>query len=629
MRFAVLSSLACSSTIALAGSTVLLLAGVTVVAAAPVPQVPLPQLAGYFAHAHSIGPKSQQYNQSHILRCESAATCPVEAAAACNASRTSGETLAYPFVCRSFAILHLDGGTEAQLYSTDYNESYYVPNWSMWSLSDGPPHDPGPSPPPHGHTDESGREDYCAAKTMAFDYATKLLTTVDVADTATKLRQVSDALQLETACKKQNLRTPEHEPVSTIERSNAHITQPSERFIVYVDPIGGADHQLGSLERPVRTIEAGLGRLRSLRIGVSNMTKSELILRAGVHYVTDTIELTAADSYIAIRGHEGESAVLSGGAPLTLDWHATGKSGVFSSPVPANITDFATLFVAGRRAVRSRSPDANPETQGLHTPNHTGYFPPAAAHPNGTLKQQCGTPVPAQLCPTVKGPSWQPGSVFTYGHFVGAADQNVGYVPSFEPYWCGKWSGLAAMNYVLETKNREGDSNSSAHRDARRATGPSTPLLPDGPSDAVLHMTRGTSDIWANFQWNITSHDLSAQRLVLGKGGWQFPRGTTNGHWFVDNAGIGALTSPGEWYHDRENHMLYMVTNGSSSPPIDVIVSQRPVVFRQRGSQAHPVRGVSLQDLTVAHAEVTYTLPYETPSGGGEPVTTLVARFCV
>ena len=589
-----------------------------VVSFAPAAAVaPLPQLPGYFAHAHAIGPMSEQYNHSHVLTCESSATCPAEAAAACNASRASGGTAPYPFECRSFSILRVgEGGTEAQLYSTDYNESYYVPNWSMWSLSDGPPHNPGPSPSPHDHTDESGREDYCAAKVLAFDYASKLLTTADVPDIPTKLRLVSDALQLQTACRKRAWRSTE--VGRSPKRSNSRRVQPSGRFAVYVDPTIGVDNQLGSLEQPMRTIGAALTRLRSLRSSVSNMTESELVLRGGVHYMSETIELTAMDSHVTIRGHEGESAILSGGAALTLSWQpVSGKPGVFSSPVPTNITDFATLFVNGRRAVRARSPDANPETQGLHTPNQTGYFPPTAAHANGTLKQQCGAQVPTDRCPVVSGPSWQPGSVFTYGRFVGAADQNVGYVPPFEPYWCGKWVGLTAMTYSLDTRTANGEVDSNV------VTGSSTPLLPDGPSDAVLHMTRGTSDIWANFQWNITSHDLSEQRLVLGKGGWQFPRGTTNGHWFVDNAGIGALSSPGEWYHDRQTHMLYMVGNGTSPPPSDVIVSQRPVVLRQRGTRSHPVRGVSLQDLTVAHAEVTYSLPYETPSGGGASVTQL------
>ena len=77
---------------------------------------------------------------------------------------------------------------------------------------------------------------------------------------------------------------------------------------------------------------------------------------------------------------------------------------------------------------------------------------------------------------------------------VGAKDQNVGYSPPFEPYWCRKWTGLSAMTYKPESSN-------------------GTEALRNGPSDAVLHMTRGTSDIWANFQVSRFSQEESQLRL--------------------------------------------------------------------------------------------------------------------
>ena len=51
---------------------------------------------------------------------------------------------------------------------------------------------------------------------------------------------------------------------------------------------------------------------------------------------------------------------------------------VWEAAVPPNVTAFASLYYtdSGRRAVRARSPDSNPETQGLHTPDNTGYFQP-------------------------------------------------------------------------------------------------------------------------------------------------------------------------------------------------------------------------------------------------------------
>jgi hypothetical protein len=323
---------------------------------------------------------------------------------------------------------------EAQLYFTDYNESYYVPHWTMWSLSDGPPHPVGPPPPAPGppHGDESGREDYCAAKRLAFSYANKLLAAVDASDVQVKLHQVSDALQLETACRN----TSDSPRRWDLLEQQEGLRQPSSGsgvpslVSVYVDAAAGVDdeHSGGAPGAPMRTVSAALGRLRALRAG--RTAPAELVLRgSAVHFVGGhPIALTAEDSFLTIRGHAGENPTLSAGVALALSWQpVAGKPGVFSSPVPRNLTGFSTLYVNGRRAVRARTPDANPETQGLHTPNQTGYFAPSSAKANGTLRQKCGPKLPAGLCPVVAGPSWVDGSVFKYGHFQGAADQSVGY----------------------------------------------------------------------------------------------------------------------------------------------------------------------------------------------------------
>ena len=50
---------------------------------------------------------------------------------------------------------------------------------------------------------------------------------------------------------------------------------------------------------------------------------------------------------------------------------------------------------------------------------------------------------------------------------------------------------------------------------------------------------------------------------------------------FLDNAGIGALTAAGEWYHDRQSHTLYMVGNGTHPPPSEAVASQGTTVLRQ------------------------------------------------
>jgi hypothetical protein len=352
-------------------------------------------LPGYFEHVHSIGPKSQQYGGGRHLACRSAATCPLEAAAACNATRHAGG--ADSFHCRSFSILR--AGRTCQLYSTDYNESYYVPRWTMWSLSDGPPHAPQPSPPTPGPS-EAGRADYCAVKELAVEVAGQLLHHAGAPEVERKQQLVHEALQLDAACHRPFVRRSRADDAPGTRTAPA---PPPGVVTVFVEPVHGSDTAAGTEAAPLATVEAGLARLRQLRsrggLGPTPAAPApaELVLRAGTHYLRATapgqaLTLGPADSQLTIRGYGGgERAVVSGGTPLSLHWtrHVppptppTSSSPplrhtIWSAAIPANVTAFASLYfggsgpLAGRRAVRARTPDANAETEGLHTPANTG-----------------------------------------------------------------------------------------------------------------------------------------------------------------------------------------------------------------------------------------------------------------
>ena len=60
----------------------------------------------------------------------------------------------------------------------------------------------------------------------------------------------------------------------------------------------------------------------------------------------------------------------------------------------------------------------------------------------------------------------------------------------------------------------------------------------------------------------------------------------SNGHWFLDNAGLGALTEAGEWYF--ADGMLHMVGNGTDAPPAAMIAAQRTTVIKQVSSPTDP-----------------------------------------
>ena len=90
----------------------------------------------YEAHWDRIGPKAEQAKRDE-LTCSTAAACPTEAAAACNARHN----------CSSFGISkNWRGGAAAELYATKWDESIADSGWWLYTcVGDGPP--PGPTPP--------------------------------------------------------------------------------------------------------------------------------------------------------------------------------------------------------------------------------------------------------------------------------------------------------------------------------------------------------------------------------------------------------------------------------------------------------------------------------------------------
>jgi hypothetical protein len=215
---------------------------------------------------------------------------------------------------------------------------------------------------------------------------------------------------------------------------------------------------------------------------------------------------------------------------------------------------------------------------------------------------------------------------FVYGEFNGAKESGAGYSPSFEPYWCGKWTGISTFSL------KKG-ATPGGHVESWNAT-----QLAEG--HATLHMTRGSTDIWANFQWQVeglsstndkgsgTAHNGSSAAdggdeptLLLGRGGVQFPRGSSGmGWWFIDGV-LAELDSANEWYFDPPTRRLYWWPNSTTAEePTEaggtpVLVAARlQTLIRVTGARVH------LANLTFAHTERTVLEPYETPSGGGYSV---------
>ena len=686
-------------------------------------------LSDFHVHNFTIGPQDEQGLPSQLFACDnlSAAACLAGAAAHC-------ESLGW---CRSFAAL--DGAGEhhpVQLYHADWNASLVGhPRWTLYALGTQPP--PPPPPPP------SPVISYCALKGLVQEYAAQLMPQSAMAADA-----VYQALQLGPLCgqpppserrpgQQQHQQQHQHQhqqTTTTAAAATTKTTTTTPATSVFVDAAQGSDSADGGADAPVRTLARALALTRQRAPPSARAASSPALitLAGGTYYLGATLQLGAADSNLRVGaapdaaraagagavaaggGGGGAPAVISGGAPLPSDltWlpvetaapdvHLSSSrssssssssggsgsgsssgsgSGVFVTTLPAAAADgselpadFDTLFVGGRRATRARFPNANAETQGLQDVD-SGYLPHTAAAVVGRLiAQSCAR---ARACTganeTVPG--------FVYGHYSGAEDLTAGYYRSgapFEPYWCGKWSGLRGL--ALNTAGNAFANSSLARWNASR--------LADGR--AVLHMTRGTSDIWSNFQWRIDNYTAAAAAvggganattatagagageqqkqqqqqqqqqqhlLSLGEGGYQFPRGTSSVGWFwLDNI-LEELDAANEWYFEPRTRRLFFKPNatdpayaaaaaaaaaaGAPPPMPPMVVARLRTLISAAGDGdgsssggsggsgggdggggggGARIENVSVVGCHLSHTATTYLQPYETPSGGGYSV---------
>lgn len=111
--------------------------------------------------------------------------------------------------------------------------------------------------------------------------------------------------------------------------------------------------------------------------------------------------------------------------------------------------------------------------------------------------------------------------------------------------------------------------------------------------------------LWGDFTWRITGRD--AQGEVTKEGGWQNNRGGAvhRSIRFVENI-FEELDAPGEWFLDAKTHTLYFY------PPAGLDLAKATIeatrlrsLVEFRGTEAQPVRFVTLRGLTLRHSART------------------------
>lgn len=130
---------------------------------------------------------------------------------------------------------------------------------------------------------------------------------------------VHDALQLTTLCNQTFSRLSSGKE----SRKFQEIIPPSSDVTIYVDAENGKDEYPGTVTKPMQHLSIAFERSRSFATFVQ--TKRTLVLRGGIHRLTETLLLTSVDSGLSIIAYPGEAPVISSGYPLKTVWTKAGK----------------------------------------------------------------------------------------------------------------------------------------------------------------------------------------------------------------------------------------------------------------------------------------------------------------
>ena len=256
-------------------------------------------------------------------------------------------------------------------------------------------------------------------------------------------------------------------------------------------------------------------------------------------------------------------------------------------------TPFTSLILNGRRAVRARYPDGNPETMGLHT-DPTGYalsakkwLPPVEKPPAEEIHiespQRNGTHFP-QFLLGIGGP--------------------VDVFNPPESFWgTSHPAGGGGRTYWITTGLVYSDDEDFVNRTWKN------------PKTGVIHAFH--CQYWGNWQFAIDGRDEVTKTIKWSYGGFQEARGCNYGQeWFVENI-FEELDAPEEWFYDVASKKLYLYPNiTDGNIPSSGFGTRLKRLFDIRGTIDRPVYNITIANVTFMHTEPTFLDSYEVPSAG-------------
>jgi hypothetical protein len=384
---------------------------------------------------------------------------------------------------------------------------------------------------------------------------------------------VADGLELGSAC-------PAPSPAAEV-RSSSEVDAEEARAVAskrviaaahvagWVDPVLGDDTAGdGSESHPHATVATGLAALRARR-GSRTAAPAALVLSGGTHFVDKTIELTPADAHLSIVSAPtvgGDPSVLSGGVDLgTLTWKQEHGS-LYSAKLAKDAAVFDTLYQpSGRRAIRARHPNADPETT---DPGLSGICVQASADgyqcPGWIHAAKWGPPAPLKTPPVLdrtdsptrsNDSDFKSGTVFPYwqlgsGGNLDVFDPPLSFWGMASPEAGALWNWLTSATYSKASLN-----------------GTAIAVTPDPANPPIVQAFHGGH--WGGWTFEVNGSNTAADgslELSFSKGGYQEARGSGSGaESYMENA-KGLLDGPREWWLDASTSTLYYMANGTDAP---------------------------------------------------------------
>jgi len=482
----------------------------------------------------------------------------------------------------------------------------------------------------------------CRAYMLQYEFSLRLM------PERAPLRDVFDSLQLYTNCgvtpPSASLSTAFFKPLSKMELSSKCTVDP-----IFVDAVSGDDSNLGSITSPVKTIARAVSVTRASRLLFSGSAITTcIVLRGGVHYLSDTISFTSADSGLIFSGHIDDSpAWVSGGTLLpSLQWtqYNPGSGNVWV----ADVSSFAITSIPG-----------------LQTVSTSGDVPPTrlfqAMYPNYDIEQFIGQlpgdreatwlkpgkfDIPTLYYKDLKAMGLKDSSTMREYNIVslgtGGVCQHWDNSPDEWAYVCSNQTagGWEEIERGFATSGQLGFPIGLQWNQTLLPSFSKWTMPPADPSDwsNTPILTQWHNQGWYQASYAVTNIDQTKGVLNLTadgiwpSGGWQGGRTMENcnpdnldpseplcaGPWYVRNV-FEELDNPSEYFFDPINKKLYIYYNATAGTPppadYDLVASKLEVFFNLTGTSSAPVTDIVFAGMGFRDQRPAQLDRWEDPSG--------------